>query len=117
MKYLKQFLIIMSVSYVGELLNHVIPLPIPASIYGLVIMLGLLISKKLKLGAVKETADFFINIMPVMFIPACVGLIASWEVLKPFWLPVIVISIVSTVLVMITTGKTTDIILNSREDE
>lgn len=117
MKYLKQFLIIMSVSCIGEILYYLIPLPIPASIYGLTIMLGLLISKKLKLSAVKETADFLINIMPVMFIPACVGLIASWKELQSFLVPVIVISIVSTVLVMVATGKTSDIILKLKEDE
>lgn len=117
MKYLKQFLIIMSVSCVGELLNYLIPLPIPASIYGLVIMLCLLMSKKLKLSAVKETADFLINIMPVVFIPACVGLIASWEELQSFLVPVIVISIVSTILVMVATGKTADVILKTKEDE
>lgn len=117
MKYLKQFLIIMSVSCIGEILNYLIPLPIPASIYGLVTMLGLLVSKKLKLSAVKETADFLINIMPVMFIPACVGLIASWEQLQSFWLPVLIISIVSTVLVMIATGKTVDVILKTKEDK
>lgn len=117
MKYLKQFMIIMSVSCVGELLNYLIPLPIPASIYGLVLMLGLLISKKLKLSAVKETGDFLISIMPVMFIPACVGLIASWEELQAFLVPVIVISIVSTILVMIATGKTVDVILKTKGDE
>ena len=116
MKYLKQFLIIIGVSCIGELLNYLIPLPIPASIYGLVIMLGLLISKKLKLDAVKETADFLISIMSVMFIPPCVGLIASWDQLKPFWVSVIVISIVSTILVMIATGKITDSILKTKED-
>ena len=104
-------------SCVGEQLNHLIPLPIPASIYGLVIMLILLITRKIKSEAVKETADFLVSIMPVMFIPSCVGLIASWEQLKPFWFPVIVISVVSTLLVMIATGKTTDIILKSKEDE
>lgn len=117
MKYLRQFLIIISVSCIGELLNYLIPLPIPASIYGLVIMLGLLISKRLQLAAVKETADFLINIMPVIFIPASVGLIAYWEQLQPFLLPVIVISVVSTVLVMVATGKTTDVILRIKEDK
>lgn len=117
MKYIKQFLIIIIVSCIGEILNHLIPLPIPASIYGLVIMLGLLVSKKLRLDAVKETADFLINIMPIMFIPASVGLIAYWEQLQPFLLPVIVITVASTVFVIIATGKTTDLILKIKEDK
>lgn len=117
MKYIKQFLIIISVSCMGELLNHLLPLPVPASIYGLVIMLGLLLSKKLKLSAVKETADFLINIMPVMFIPASVGLIASWKQLQPFLIPVIIITVLSTVFVMVATGKVTDFILKHKEDK
>ena len=117
MKYLKQFLIIVGVSCVGELLNYLIPLPIPASIYGLVIMLGLLISRKIKVDAVKETADFLINIMPIMFIPASVGLIAYWEQLQPFLIPVIVITTLSTILVMVATGKVTDLILKTKEDK
>jgi len=117
MKYLKQFLIIVGISCIGELLNHLIPLPIPASIYGLVLMLGLLVSKKLRLDAVKETADFLINIMPNMFIPASVGLIAYWKQLQPFLIPVIVITVLSTVLVMVSTGKVTDWMLKTKEDK
>ena len=117
MKYIRQFLIIVGVSCIGELLNYLIPLPIPASIYGLVIMLGLLFSRKIRLNAVKETADFLINIMPIMFIPASVGLIAYWEQLQPFLIPVIVITIMSTILVMVATGKITDLILKTKEDK
>ena len=107
----------MSVSCIGELLNNLLPLPIPASVYGLVIMLSLLVSKLLKLEAVKETADFLVQVMPVMFIPASVGLIAYWEQLQPIILPVLVISVISTVLVMVSTGKATDIILKAKENK
>jgi len=117
MKYIKQFLIIISVSFVGELLNHLIPLPIPASIYGLLIMLGLLVSKKLRLDAVKETADFLISIMAVLFLPGSVGLITHWEQLQSCFIPVVVITVLSTILVIITTGKVTDIVLKTKEDK
>ena len=116
MKYLKQFLIIILVSCIGELLNYFIPLPIPASIYGLVIMLLLLITKVLRLDAVKEAAEFLVDIMPIMFIPAAVGLIAYWEQLKPILIPVCVITVISTFLVMIATGKTTDCIIDKKEE-
>ena len=39
MKYVKQFLIILAISLIGELLKYVLPLPIPASIYGMVIFI------------------------------------------------------------------------------
>lgn len=115
MKYLKQFLIIIIVSCIGEVLNYYIPLPIPASIYGLIIMLLLLISKKIPLHAVKETAEFLINIMPVMFIPAAVGLIVYWKLLKQMLLPFCVITILSTILVFFVTGKVTDYVIKKKE--
>ncbi|MGN1122067.1 MAG: CidA/LrgA family protein [Eubacteriales bacterium] len=75
MKYLKQFGIILAVSFVGELFNRLLPLPVPASIYGIVLLFLLLVTGVLPLGAVREAGSFLIAIMPVMFIPAAVGLI------------------------------------------
>lgn len=117
MKYLKQFLIIILVSCVGEILNRYVPLPIPASIYGLVLMLALLILKILPLEAVKETAEFLVQIMPVMFIPAAVGLIVFWNQLKDMLLPFSVITVVSTLLVMIATGKVSDWMLKGKDEK
>ena len=114
MKYIRQFLIIISVSCIGELLSYLIPLPIPASIYGLVIMLGLLISKRLKLESVERVADFLVEIMPVLFIPAAVGLIVSWKQLKSLLIPAIVITVASTILVILVTGKVTDLLFSKK---
>lgn len=114
MKYLKQFLIIILVSCIGELLYYLLPLPIPATIYGLIIMLGLLILKLVPLDAVKETAEFLIEIMPVMFIPAGVGLIVYWPQLKEFLIPICVIIVVSSILVMLVTGKVSDILIRKK---
>ena len=64
MKYLKQFGIILFVSLLGELLRMLIPLPIPASVYGLVLMLILLMIGIIKLQQIKEVSAFLIEIMP-----------------------------------------------------
>lgn len=111
MKYLRQFMIILLVSFVGELLKYAIPLPVPASIYGLVILFILLETGVLKLDAVKDTAIFLIEIMPLMFIPAGVGLIESWGDLSNMLVEVTVITVVSTVLVMGVSGKVTELVL------
>lgn len=108
MKYIKQFAIILAVTCVGEILKYFIPLPIPASIYGLVLMLLLLMTHRVRLKSVKETAEFLIEIMPMMFIPAAVGLLVSWKQLQAILIPVLVITVVSTFAVMIVTGKVTD---------
>ena len=107
MKYIKQFGIILVISFLGEILKSVIPLPVPASIYGLVLMLVALQTGILALDKVKDTAKFLIEIMPIMFIPAAVELMDTWGVLRSIFVPVIVITLVSTIVVMVAAGRTT----------
>jgi len=115
MKYIKQFGIILIVSFLGELLKFIIPLPVPASIYGLVIMLLALKLKIIPLNSVREAGNFLINIMPIMFIPAGVGLITSWNDLKASILPVTVITVVSTVIVMTVVGRVTQYVIRMKK--
>ena len=107
MKYLKQFMVILAFSFLGEVLHQVLPLPIPASVYGLVFMLAALMTGVLKLHQVKEASAFLIEIMPVMFIPAAAGLIDSWGILQPVIVPIGIITVVTTVFVMAVTGLVT----------
>lgn len=111
MKYLKQLLIILGISFLGELLKYFLPLPIPASIYGMVILFALLLSGALPLSAVRETGNLLVAVMPVMFIPAGVGLMASWDILRPLLLPVGVITVAVLVIVMAVSGLTAQHIL------
>ena len=111
MKYLIQFSIIAGISFLGELLHHIIPLPIPASIYGLALLMIFLVTKIIPYSAVKETGHFLIDIMPIMFLPAAVGLMVSFSVLKAVLLPYAVITIMTTFLVMLIAGRTTQSII------
>ncbi|MEE1073406.1 MAG: CidA/LrgA family protein [Cellulosilyticum sp.] len=115
MKYIKQFGIILGISFIGELCKNVIPIAIPASIYGLVLMLLILRLGILKLEQVKETANFLIEIMPIMFIPAAVGLLESWGILKGIWFPMIVTTVITTIIVIAVTGRITQFIIRSRK--
>ena len=112
MKYIREFGIIIVISLIGELLNYLIPLPIPSSIYGLVIMFLCLHFKIVKIADVKKTAVFLIEIMPLMFIPAAVGIIESWDIIKPNVIAYAIITIVSTVLVMAVAGRVTQFVIS-----
>ena len=101
------------ISCLGEILNYLLPLPIPASIYGLVLMLIGLISGLIPLHAVRDTGHFLVEIMPLMFIPAAVGLLESWEVLRPVFLPIVSITVLSTVAVMAAAGLCTQSVIRS----
>ncbi len=115
MKFLRQFMIILAISFIGEVLKYIVPLPIPASIYGLVILFIALENGIMKLSAVKDTAKFLIEIMPLMFIPAGVGLLESWGVLQPVLLPVAVITVVSTIIVMGVSGVVTQAVIRKEK--
>lgn len=107
MKYLKQFGIILAISFLGEMLNTYVPLPIPASIYGIIILFACLCLHILKPEDIKETSSFLIAIMPVMFIPAAVGLMNAWGILKDQWMVYLFITIVTTAFVMASAGLAT----------
>ena len=115
MKFLIQFMIIIAFSFLGELLHYFLPLPIPASIYGIVLLFVALELKWVKVKDIRETSSFLIAVMPVMFIPAGVGLIVYWPQLKEFLIPICVIIVVSSILVMFVTGKTSDLLIRNNK--
>ena len=114
MKYLRQLLMILIFSFIGEVLHAVIPIQMPASIYGLVLLFIALMTGLVKLPQVHEAARFLIEIMPLMFIPAAVGLIDTWEVLSPSWLQFVIVTVVTTVVVMAVSGLATQAVIRLR---
>lgn len=114
MKYIRQFLWILLFSFVGEVLKYLIPLPIPASIYGLLLLFAALLSGVIKLEAIQEVSRFLIEIMPLMFIPAAVGLLKSWDALSSVFWQIMVATVVSTVLVMGVSGVVTQWLIRKR---
>lgn len=117
MKYVYQLGAILTVTFIGEALNRVIPLPIPASIYGLLIMFTALKTGILKLKHIKQTSDFLLEMMPILFVPAAVGLLSIWTQLAEFLWPLAAITLLTTLIVMVVTGKTTQFILDKGKRE
>lgn len=117
MKYIKQICIILGVCLIAEVMEYLIPLPVAASIYGLLLMLLALMTKVIKLKDVENVSDFLTGNMAIMFIPATVGIMASVEEIKQMLIPLCVISVVSTLLVMSVTGWVTQWIIRKQKDE
>ncbi|GAB6961135.1 CidA/LrgA family protein [Prevotella aurantiaca JCM 15754] len=109
MKLIKQFIYIIAFTFIGELLHFLIPLPIPASIYGIVLLFIALMKKWVKVSDIRETSTFLIAIMPVMFIPAAVGLIDSWQDIQSNFLKFAIVTVVSTFVVMGVAGYITQL--------
>ena len=114
MKFVKQLAIILSISLIAELMEYLIPIPVAASIYGLILMLLGLMTKVIPLDKVEGAADFLIEIMPIMFIPSTVGIITSADALKEMLVPLCIISVVSTILIAGVTGRVAQGIIRRR---
>lgn len=107
MKYLKQLLVIVAFSMLGELLAAVIPLPVPAAIYGIVLLFLALLTGLLKPEHVSETAHYLISIMPLFFVAPTVKLLSYWGVIAPALVPICVVLVSSTVVVFTVAGLAT----------
>ena len=117
MKYVKQFALIALMTFLGECLNRLIPLPVPASIYGMVLLFLSLQTGILKLSQIEETADLLLGVMPIFFISPTVSLMSSIGVIKDSLLGVLVICVVSTVVVMAVTGLVSQAIIRRNKKE
>ena len=111
MRYVFQFAVILLITFLGEVLHAVIPLPVPAGIYGLVILFAALKTGLLPLARIKEAADFMLDAMPVMFIAPCVGFMAICRTQGVGILYISLIAAVTTIIVMGVTGRTAQLVI------
>lgn len=117
MKYIKQLLIILLVSFIAEAMEYFIPLPVAASVYGLILMLVGLMTGIIPLEKVEGVADYLVGIMALMFVPPTVGIMATVDELKEMGVALVVISAVTTLIIMVVTGKVAQFILNRRKQK
>lgn len=116
MKYICQLGIILGVSFAGEALAWALPLPVPASVWGLVLMLVLLILRVIRPEQIRDTAEYLISLMPLMFVPPTVGLMQSWGLLRDNWLSFLIAVTVITAIVMAVTGLVAQRVEGGREE-
>ncbi len=114
MRYVIQLFIIICFSFAGELLHRVLPFPIPASIYGIILLFSALELRLLKVEHIREVSTTLIISMPVMFVPPAVGLINTWDNIKDNWPEYLLITFASTFVVMAVAGWTTQRLIQWR---
>ena len=114
MKYIFQFARITAFCLAGEVLAVVLPLPIPASVYGLLLMMVALKFGVLKLDQGRETGLFLTGIFPLLFVPAAAGVMELWAEMGEMLLPIVIAIIPVTVLVLVSAGRTTQALTSRR---
>lgn len=117
MKYLSQFMIIMSFSLVGEVLQRMIPIPVPASVYGLLLLFLALCKGIVKLEQVETVGGFLSSLLPVLFVPGAVGILENWGIIRDAVPAIFLLSFVSSVLTFFVSGRIAQRFVHREEDE
>ena len=115
MKFLHQMLLILLFSFLGELLHRLIPVPIPASIYGMVLMFLALSFKIIKPDQVRSAGQFLVSFLPVLFVAPIVSLLDFWDVIAPNLTGIAAIILFSTLLCFVVSGLVTQGLMKKKE--
>ena len=117
MKSIFQFARILGFCLAGECLHALLPLPVPAGVYGLVLLLAALKAGFVRLEQVKGAAAFLTGIFPLLFIPGAVGVIEQLDALKALWLPMLIALFAVTAAVFGVSGRVTQFIAGRRRHD
>lgn len=117
MKYLTQFLTIMGFTLIGEVLQRIVPLPIPASVYGIALLFAALCLKWVKVEQVKETGSFLSSILPLLFVSPAVGIVEDWGLIREDLLAILLLLISTTIMTFAISGRVAQAFLKKEETE
>ncbi len=116
MKYILQVLIILGFSFLGQVLEYLVPLPIPAAIYGFVLLFLALYTGLLKREHICETANFLISVMGILFVAPAVNILAYYDIIAPCLAQVCIVVVLSTALVFAVSGWITQLLQKRGQD-
>lgn len=111
MKYLSQAVKIAAITFAAEILKFFIPLPVPASIYGLILLFILLQTGILKLEQIEDVGGLLLELMPLLLVPASVSFLTVLDTIQEMLLPVLIMGFVGTAAVMIITGTVSQYVI------
>ena len=117
MKLFREAIIIFGIYLLGVLITDITGVPIPGNVIGMVILFLLLYLKVIKVEQISTISNFFLDHLAFFFIPAGVGLISSFSVIKNIWLQLLIVCFVTTAITMICTGLVVQKIANKKEGD
>ena len=121
MKIFREFIIILVLYFIGELISKIFNIPIPGNIIAMILLFVSLCTGIIKVEKVDDISTFFLDHLSFFFIPAGVGLINSFDSIKSSAIQIIIICIITTIIVMAVTGIivqfTSNMLAKKKEDK
>ena len=115
MKVLRQLGIILGILLLSHVIQRVIGLPIPSAVLGMFILLVLLLTGVVKLEMIEDVSNFLLKHLTFFFIPAGVSIMTQLNLIKDSWLSFLLVALISTILVIVTTGIISQRLLKVKE--
>ncbi|OOR88080.1 murein hydrolase regulator LrgA [Moraxella caviae] len=102
---LKAFLVVFACLFLGEIFIWLTDLPLPPSVIGLLILFALLQTGVVPLATVQQLARTMLDYLVLIIVPVCISLMQYLDIIKSDAWILIVATSLSTLLVLIVTGK------------
>lgn len=115
MKYIRQICVIFVFSFLGELCHAIIPLSIPASVYGMILLFTALRLKIVPKESVKEAGSFLVALLPLIFVVPAVGLLEYWHMIAGHAVAFGFLIVCSLVITFAVSGLVTQIVIRSKK--
>lgn len=115
MKYLHQAVLIAAVTFLAEIVKYLLPLPVPASIYGLILLFILLKTGAVRLEAVEDVGNLLLELMPLLLVPASTSFLTVLDTIQQMLLPVLIMGFIGTTIVMAVTGCVSQQMIRRKE--
>ncbi len=95
---------------IGEAVHHMLHLPIPGSIIGLILMLICLTCKVVPIKVIEDGASFLVSFLPLLFIPAMAGVMNYPSLLSSSGAILFLIIVLSTIITMAAAGAASQLL-------
>lgn len=115
LKWVKQFVLIIVIQMISEVLVQLLSIPLPGTVFGMGILLILLISKIIKLKHIEGVGDFLLSILIILYIPSAIGIIEYLDTVLPLFIPIFIIILLSTTITLVVTGHAVQYLIDKKE--
>ena len=96
--------ILLLLQFIGELISRGLDIPIPGNVIGMGLLLIALQRGVVKTAWVQEAAELLLSHLALFFVPAGVGVMVYFDLIRKEWLAIVIAMVVSTFVVMAVTG-------------
>jgi len=114
-QYLRAFIFIYLCLYVGNFLASLLPITIPGSIIGMLILFVLLALQIIPAKWVKPGCSVLIRYMALLFVPIGVGVMQYYDLLKAQYGPIVVSCFISTLVVFLVVSWSSHLVHGERK--